>query len=57
MSCMYAERVKAMLVWGPGGEVFLSAGCECMGVTRGSGLVSTWSRVWEDEVVLCMSVL
>ena len=62
VACVYAERVRgcdddAMLVWRTGGciVVVVTAGCEYMGLTRGSGLMSTADNVldecgvWDDK--------
>ena len=43
--------VTEMLVWGRGGVAAVTGGCEYMGGTRGSGIVSTDDDVIEMSVV------
>ena len=48
VACVCAVRVTAMLMWGPGGVVAVSA---CMCGTRGSGVLSSTGDVHEMSVV------
>ena len=45
-----------MLVWGRGGVVTVSTGCDCMGGTRGSGVVSSVDDVYSSHSAIVKSL-